>query len=225
MKKSIFVILLVILLTGCTSEYNLTFDNNGFKEEIKVTIPENYKPTQTAEEIAAHIEADDQITPFINEPQYPFEGDTTIKYDKKSEKSNGNYNITLKHDYTHEEFMKAKTFRTCFKNSYFKENKNDYQLHMSGKFFCLYTDKLTINITTNNKVKKHNADEKHGNTYTWHIDKNNIDNVTIDMKISKTSGFVMPILEIAIGVGAVVILVMLGIAFMKLKNRSSVNEI
>ena len=42
MKKKIFILILILLLTtGCTCEYNLTIDDNTFKESISLIASTN----------------------------------------------------------------------------------------------------------------------------------------------------------------------------------------
>ena len=70
-----------------------------------------------------------------------------------------------------------------------------------------------------------NADSVKGNTYTWIIDNNNLNNVDIEIHISNEKEFVMPLKIIIIVTVVVAVFSMLGFGYYKLKNRDSYNEI
>ena len=78
------------------------------------------------------------------------------------------------------------TLKKCFDN-YGYSYENGYYLKASGKFYCLYSDEIEINIKTKNKVIEHNADKVSGNVYTWYINEGNKDNINIEIKVSKTN--------------------------------------
>jgi len=50
-----------------------------------------------------------------------------------------------------------------------------------------YMDNVVVNIKTDLKVSKNNADKVEGNTYTWIINKDNYSNKPINIEISKLS--------------------------------------
>ena len=171
-KKMIILILLLLLVTGCTTDYNLNIEHDYITEEIITTIPKSSIPSQRDAEKKYKIENDDQITPFLTNPQYVFE-DNDIKY---------NFN----------DYLKSKAYKECFQESYIniEENKT-IPVVFKGKFYCLYGDTVNINITSTRKVLGNNADYINGNTYTWVINNDNVDNTDIqilfsDEKISNT---------------------------------------
>lgn len=223
MKKiRIAFISICLLLTGCSTEYNLEFSNNEIKEHIVANIVDTDIPKQSSNNLAAH---DDPITPFINNDQYPFAHNDSIKYDKKVDKKANSTIVSLDYKYSHEEFKKSRAFNSCFEEKEFKETKKGYNLNFAGHFYCLYGDSVIINIKTNNEVISHNADKVSGNVYTWIIDKDNAQDANISINISKTSMFVKPIIYIVIGVVLLVLSIGAYIAYNKIKNRDSINEI
>lgn len=226
MKKNIIVLIaLVVILTGCSNEYNLTFSNKGVKEEIITTILSSDIKTQSQAEKNAGIESDDRITPFIEEEQYPFANDTTKKYDKKVDKKNGLTTVNLTYNYSFDEYKKSKAYTQCFKYKSLDYNDNGYLLEMSGIFYCLYGDEVKINIKTNNKVISHNANKVSGNTYTWIINKDNVAETDIKINISKESTIKSYAMYIVLGILAIVLIVCGYIAFQKINNRDEINKI
>lgn len=195
MKKFIYVILFIflIILSGCSSSYTLIIDDNSFKEEINIQMENNIYKT----------------TPIEDFKQYPFYNSTDEEYEKKIV-DNGNYkDILLTYSYSPNKFADSTVINTCFDQHAYSFNNNQYDLLLSGKFKCLYGDSIDINIKTNNKVLSHNADNVNGNTYTWHIDQNNKNNVLIEMKIKKggvSDLFIGLIVAIVIGIIGFIVL-------------------
>lgn len=221
-KVKIILIIACFILTGCSTEYNLEFSNDKIKEHIVANILDTDIPKQIDNPIS---ELDDQITPFIKNEQYPFPNNTDDKYTKKITNKSNYTEVTLDYSYSHEEFKNSKAYGTCFEEKSFEENKKGYSLNFSGSFYCLYGDSVTINIKTNNEVISHNADKVSGNTYTWVINKDNAQDTNISINISKTSMYVKPIIYIIIGVVFLVLSIGAYIAYNKIKNRDSINEI
>lgn len=223
MKKfKIAFIIICLCLTGCSTEYNLEFSNDKIKEHIVANILDADIPKQIANPIS---ELDDQITPFINNEQYPFSDNTDDKYTKNVIKKSNYTEVALDYSYSHEEFKNSKAYKTCFEEKSFEENKKGYSLTFSGSFYCLHGDSVTINIKTNNEVISHNADKVSGNIYTWVINKDNAQDANISINISKKSMYIKPIIYIILGVVFLVLSIGAYIAYNKIKNRDSINEI
>lgn len=225
MKKLLCIFIMLVLLTGCSTKYNLEISNDSIKETIVSKILDAEIPIQTQEEINANIELDDPITPFINEEQYPFSNTQEKKYIKDVKKENGATTVTLKYDYSFDEYKNSRAYKECFENKKFDYDKKGYFLQMSGRFYCLYGDEIEVNIKTNNKVNSHNANKVSGNTYTWIINKDNIDKTDIKINISKESAYQMPTIMILLGIIAVIIIIGGYTAFQKINNREEINKI
>lgn len=227
MKKRyiLLIVVLLLVLTGCDTNYTLTVNDDNIEEEINVVLPENYLPEQTAEEKAAKIEQDDQITPYLIEDQYPILNDTKNKYERHIEKKNGMLNITYNYKYSFLDYDRSHIYSKCFEEKYFNTGRKTTFIAFKKKFYCMTGDKIQFNIKTNEKVTSHNADSVKGNTYTWIIDNNNLNNVDIEIHISNEKGFVMPLKIIIIVTVVVAVFSMLGFGYYKLKNRDSYNEI
>lgn len=222
-KKLIFMLIIsIFILTGCSSEYNLEFSNGKIKENIVVNILDSDIPKQPSSQL---YEADDRVTPFIKNDQYPFFGNEDIVYKKNVEKSGTTTKVTLDYTYTHDEYLNSTVYKSCFDRTEFSTNKRDYELNFSGNFYCLYGDELVINIKSNNKVISSNADKVSDNVYTWVINKDNVNDVDIQIKISKTPLYIRTIIYIILGIVFVVLLVFGFNVYNKIKNKDSVNEI
>lgn len=229
MKKNILIILVIIFLTGCTSQYNIKIDGDKIEETVVSSIKKDEIPVKTDINIKYGIEVDDPITPFINNDQYPFFNNKTIIYDKSVKTDDDTYIVKLKHKYSFDEFKNSKAYN-CFENSSVLSRGGSYYLSFSGSFYCMHGDNLTINISTKDSVLDHNADKVSGNTYSWVVNKDNANNLKIKLSCNKHHSifgnsknyFISSNGNIAIllfVIGLVVLLVFVGVFIIIRKNR------
>lgn len=181
--RKILIFIILILLTGCSSEYTLKVSNNKFEEDINVIIPKSIIPVETSEHVENEYDLDDQITPFIEGKTYSLTGSEKF-YKKKSIEYNDYFNVIMNYAYDENEFQNADSVNLCFEYPEFDFSET-YYINLQGTFYCLYTDSIDIKIVTDNKVSFNNADEVRGNTYIWHIDQTNEDYVDIKIDIDK----------------------------------------
>ena len=182
MKKTIFLILFILFMCGCEANYNLEISNDSFKENINIIIDENEIPSQSTNE---EIETDDQITPFLEDKYSALFSDEKAYYEKKVTYFDNYINVKMDYDYGEQEFNDSNSLNRCFENFIFDYEGNSYYIHAYGEFYCLYSEDLHVNIRTDNKVIKSNSTNIDGNTYTWIIDKSNIDDIDIEFEVNK----------------------------------------
>ena len=182
-NKKILILVLLILLTGCSNEYTLKISNNKFKEDIKVIIPKSEIPEPTPEILDGQVELDDQITPFLEGKTNSLISNEEF-YKKKVIKNDDFYQVEMSYTYDEKAFNDANSINMCFEYPYLDFSEN-YYINLQGAFYCLYGDSVDIKIQTNNKVYSNNADEVSGNTYIWHINDNNSDYVDIRIEVDK----------------------------------------
>lgn len=183
MKKKIIMLLSILLLTGCTVNYNLEIDDNILKEKITGTVTkEESKQNSKATDISA-------IYSIINEEQKPIYNKEEL-YQKELKEAGNNINYTFKYNYNIEDFVNSTIINTCFENKEIEEIDNYYSIRLSGNFYCLYSKKINIAVTSNLKVASNNADKIKDNTYIWTIDKNTTD---IELAVDKDTPYTKPI--------------------------------
>lgn len=171
---------MLFLLSGCSSKYQLEISNDKITETIDATILKSDIPPSNKNATASN-----DVTPFIENPQYPFASSTIETYDKTVTETDDSYLINLNYDYTPDNYEYSKAMQLCFKKSTYLNEKNYYYIHLEGTFFCLYGNKTSIQIKTDNHVMSHNADKVNGNIYIWNINTDNINDTSIDIKIDK----------------------------------------
>ena len=177
LKKSLLVILL-LLLSGCSVEYNLTINKDlTINENVLASENENVLITMTGLDTKESINTlynkfkrdnlDTKLSSSINNSKVK----ATVRGKHKSIDdyvSNFTSDIYNEAIITREDSLVTLTF------------DQSIPLKSTGRNVLIYDD-LKINISLPFKVKKHNADSVRGNTYTWNLDR---DNATKNILIS-----------------------------------------
>lgn len=217
MKKRIIVLLFgVLLLTGCTADYNLEIDNNLLKEEITGMVSKNELNENNSE-------APNTVSSLINEEQYPFANSNEI-YDKKLNEDGNNINYKYSFNYDMTNFDKSSLINTCFENHEIVDLGNYYSIKLSGEFYCLYAKNINVNVTSNLNVISNNAKKVKDNTYTWVINK---DTTNIEFVVDKTKPFTKNNKKGSSTfriISFVILMVLSGITYLLYKKKSN-NEI
>ena len=166
--KYIFVILLMFIMSGCSIDYTLFISDKGFDETIKVNVIDNLENTK-----------------FVERDYNPLHYSDDIIYDKDVKKGNENIDVKLHYNYSLEEFSNANSFNQAFYKRKIKITKDIINIDLSELKGLNVGVDFDIKIKTNNKVLSNNADTVKGNTYIWHVDDKNKENVNVKIKIKR----------------------------------------
>ena len=179
-KKILLVIIIMLCLTGCSSEYNLTFRGNTVTEEIVSTIDNSEISSQNIANQQAEIKLNNKFASFIENDQYVFEDNNTIVYDKKVETKGDKKIVTLRYNYTLSDYLDSKVYNTCFDEAYIGNYENGFLIIFKGKFYCSGGGQVKVNVKTDKFVVDSNATSisKDG-VYSWIINKSNEDNTEL----------------------------------------------
>lgn len=170
-RKLLFLLLGILLLSGCEVKYNIELDNGKISEEIIIPYDSIYQESYEQEyyydvvnnkKYSSSIEHIDGINKFVLKSK---------KIDIKAISDNDLYDF-------------------CYDSINVLLEDNIYYIGTSGNFKCMNYDYLDIdtfelNIKTYNKVIKSNADKNKLNTYTWVINRDNFNNKNITFVVSK----------------------------------------
>ena len=167
MKKIIIILILsIFLLSGCSVQYNLEINKEGFKENISI-----------GKFDADNVEGFQYLTPYaivngVNQEFYKLDYSNQI--------------LNLSYDYGVYNYDMSEALNQCYDMSNFSYDNNYYYILTSGEFKCLSymgytTDEVRINIKSDYNVVESNADLVENNVYTWIINKNNKGNKPIDI--------------------------------------------
>lgn len=225
--KKILILICVLLLTGCSVDYNLVItDKQEVREKFTVAIDNT-----------SILERYDTIDEFLN---YYTEYYPEIKgfeyYNIKGKKQNNNVTILkVNSKYNSlKEYTKSKGYISMFSNALvetqgkyttFKSSENFYLKKLKSDTLMegdIYYDEFKINIKFYNKVVSHNADivDEKNNIYTWIVTKDNAKD-TVEFKTSGEKRYDViikdyienNIVATSIVGGLVLILIIGGIAF------------
>ena len=177
MKKRIIIILVLVLsLTGCTIDYSVKFDGDIVNERISgyVTDKEIGDGSKgTGLNIYYDLLYSDQYALTEGEDLY-----TKNIIDKKNK-------IQYEFSYVYDDnYNKSMILDSCYENVFFDDDDDFYYIYLSGDFYCMYADKININVTSEYAIIDSNANKIKDNNYIWIIkDQNDAD---INLTISKT---------------------------------------
>lgn len=182
MKKSklLLITLLTLLLTSCSINYELIYEDQKFKETIN----------------GVNISDQDFINQYTSreefkEQKFYTDIDKNREYHVNfNEEDKNNSTLELSTFYDDENIKKSNVLNSCFQFSNYLDKDNIITYTASGLFTCLYAaDNIDIVLKTNHQVLHHNADEyKLGdkyNSYIWHINQDIVDKKEIIFQISK----------------------------------------
>lgn len=201
--KKIFTLVTLLLITGCSCNYELSIQNNNVYETLKIN------------GVTTEIPVDADLVNL-----------SSSKY-KKEIKDNI---VTYTNNYSLDGYKRS-TLLTCY-DSYSVQSSDDRYVIRTGKKFKCYPyqyndfdelifDNLEIKIKTNHKVINHNADKVEENTYYWHINEDNIDNADIYFEIEKQVN--NPII-LGIAVFLIAVLIVGVVVYFIVKSKSEKNN-
>ena len=174
--KKVLMLISLLLLTGCTVNYELVIDKDKIDEHITGTVTKEESITDINE---TDIGMYDYLTHY---EQYALYNKNDAFYNKQLEDKGDYYNYDASYTYMGN-FKDSNIINSCFENHLINETDDFYDIHLSGSFSCLYVDKINVNIKSNMAVINNNADKVDNNIYSWVIDESN--NVDILLTVSK----------------------------------------
>ena len=169
--KKIFIIVVLIILTGCNATYKLEFRDNVLKE--KISIQGNNLKYFTDNKFYAVMDGASNF----------------VEYTKRVKNNSVNFN----HNYSFKNYSNATVLKTCF-NAYSIIEEDDYYILSTSKGIkcaveedSVLLDNLKIVIKTNHVVEESNANSngKKSYEYVWEFDKNDYNDAKIYMKLYK----------------------------------------
>lgn len=179
--KKFLLIFLVLFLTGCTAQYDLTINAENIVEDVTVSLPKE-------------ILERDMLTPYLssnNNLVYPGSEFNDV-YSTSLDEDNNNYYLSYNYTHDYDKFSQSLFLNRCYENVSVVNNDNQIVLSTSDTFMCLnmmddgfYLDSADIRIQTDMEVVNNNADKVVGNTYIWNIDSDNYNNKSINIQIKK----------------------------------------
>lgn len=176
--KKLLLLISILLLTGCTCEYNLNIDNLTYQEEIIIK-GEN-------EEEINNLNQEWEIP--IDKEEYNIGGDEDTILSSNIDTYKYQFiNNTLKfnYDFTKNSIINSSAISSCYNKITVVNYDNKTIISTSPKINCFskYPNltKLTVNIKTDKLVINHDADSVNGNVYTWNFTKSTSSDKAINL--------------------------------------------
>lgn len=180
--KKILLVVCLLLLSGCTTDYNLEIKNSKIKENIYLEVSEkDYNNYINSQEEKENLSLNEY---FNNVEILSFREDVTEKHVKSIKNIDDKLQANYSYEYDYVNFIDSYIINNCFEKYTVINKDSYYYIELSGKFNCYY-NKTTINVTTDRKVYNENAKSKKDNTYTWEINDSNKNSVNIIFQIAK----------------------------------------
>ncbi len=162
MKKILLLITFLFILTGCTINYEIKINKDDINEMITGTV------TKEESDIDPEETSLNLFYTLVNfEQSALFNADSF--YDKKITEKDNYLEYNANYTYINN-FKDSNIINTCFEKHEINETDDFYDIHLSGNFYCLFSKKININVTSNMAVLENNADSVNKNTYSWVID-------------------------------------------------------
>ena len=167
MKKRILVLIIILLLTtGCTCQYNLTIENNVYKEEV-IIYGEN------SEEIS-NFNLKWQVP--VDKDEYNRGGDPSTEIEVDGDIYNYNLSensLKFNYDFTKSSIINSSAVSNCYNKLTITNYNETIIISTSQKATCYdkypTLSNLRVNIKVDKPVISNNADSVSGNTYIWNI--------------------------------------------------------
>ena len=159
LKRIIFLIISMIMLSGCSAEYELNFVDAKYNEKFK-TIGS------------------------INDENYRNEID--VLNDKNVFNNDKGYGVILSYSYnSKDDYLKSSIIYSMFQG--FNITDDEIYLYDPLNVFLTYPllDDITISFKSDKKVYDNNADEVKNNKYYWYLNKDNYKDKNIRISFKK----------------------------------------
>ena len=181
--------ILILLLSGCSVEYNVSLENDSFKESGSLTEKKENKDNVSKNGFSF----EEQINYTYQSMHDVLNGqemEKTQSFELKKIDTDKEIGLTYSNELKQNKYYLSPLIRPCYDNVKVKNDNNNIKISTGNYFKCFdyyeLLNNVTVNFTTNYKVVNNNADEIKDNTYTWFINKNNFKNKEISIEIDKS---------------------------------------
>lgn len=177
MKKYILLIM-ILIITGCSSEYNLNIEKDTIFESASMTFPKS----------VTSVDSYNNQTQLMKNVY----GDNLYFYNINKKEDENNYYLNYSFTHNINQYKDSTILKMCYSDNGIKIDDKEFLINTSDTFNCIYMDDgaymndVTVNIKTKLKVLDNNADIVNGDTYTWKYNEDNYDNKPIYIKIDRS---------------------------------------
>ena len=188
-KKILLMFILILLLSGCSVEYNVSLENDSFKESGSL-IEKKENKDNVSKNGFSFEEQINYTYQSMHDVLNGQEMEKTQSFELKKIDTDKEIGLTYSNELKQNKYYLSPIIRQCYDNVSVKNSNNNIKISTGNYFKCFdyyeLLNNVTVNFTTNYKVVNNNADEIKDNTYTWFVNKNNFKNKEISIEIDKS---------------------------------------
>lgn len=230
MKKIIILFLSIFVLTGCSAEYNIVYENNILSENLNII---SNKTDDIVNKTSSYYNRNYFIDYKLqlgdmNENEY-IKNNGGI-YNKTIIDEDNNYGLKLGYSYEKiEEYKNSSIVFNMFNDFYV--NDNMIEASNIKNIFDNYNDLESVKIifSSDKSIVSINADEELDGKYYWYIDKNNYKDKIISIRyqdnveslIDNNGNFTGNIIKYIIMVLTIIVLISVIIIYEKIRKSNN----
>ena len=200
-KKVILLAFAIFILTGCSASYNVEISDDNFTEYVTISELNQANLNKVSQysltlremidhQFSSHTETNiDSALHGSSNPDIKYDG--VSYYTKGRLPSGSGYGVYATHVFPSLDLYRNSNIAASNADFYKVIVDGDIISVMASSFNAFekyeFLDDITINITVNHYVRKHNADKVVGNVYTWKITKDTANTKTINLSYSKSA--------------------------------------
>ena len=185
--KLISLLLLLFLVSGCSATYVLDIKSGEVNESLYIN---NYdKETWDSYKERINIAAGGAVaTNYLeDEPEVNEKTEGINYYNIKRIEHLDNVGVSYQNIFNKEEYKNSNIIFMNTSDFDYSYNADKIKINIKNiEAFKFHPDlkELTVKLTTNHEVLNTNANEIKDNTYFWYLNKNNIEEKTINIELS-----------------------------------------
>ena len=190
-RKIIILVILLLLTTGCTANYNLVIEDEKITETTIISGEENSFYTKSY-----MYSLYEEEYPIYYDEEFPYYAPTTkiegqTYYDKSINETSNGYIATYKASYNFDDYNRSRILNDAYStfSVVYDSSSSTYNILANNlKIFNTnqYLTNITISIDLKNyEVVESNENTKNGTIYTWNFDRNS--NGTINLIYKKAT--------------------------------------
>ena len=216
MKKILSLFLLVFVISGCTTNYNVYFGEDAISEDINIVIDGDINRFKGLDTDTFYIEDE-----LINYDNYVL-NDNSLIYRKIINVENKKSYVVLSSQFKYEDLVNHYNINQCY-DHVFVDNLKDYIFISLSDFKCELESPINLSVTSYYKISNTNGNKEKDNTYTWKLENNKNNDIEITIQKEKNNTSSTSIIEsISIyNIIIFIILVITGIVVYILQKKNS----
>lgn len=226
MKKIIMLLCCIFFITGCSAEYELVYENNSFKESLKIISKRTENLINDINNSFNGSYLVDYKIELGDMTEYEYISKYGKGYNKELIDENDIYGFKLGYSYEKDsEYVNSSIVHSLFRD--FSISDNFVKANKINNVFNIYPklDEITISFKTDNNVVETNADKIDNNVYYWNINRDNYANKNIYINYTKKEELITEdgyltgnIIKYVLMVLGIVVLISIPIIYEKVKK-------